>query len=106
TLIGDEASARLVGDQLLEAPRSCADRRPISRGLYLALRQLDRAPYEASRHAIDVSGDGTNNSGPDVVSVRDEVLSKGVTINGLVILTPEAGPWLSEHTNPPGGLEK
>jgi hypothetical protein len=70
------------------------------------LRQLDRAPYEASRRAIDVSGDGTNNSGPDVASVRDEVLSKGVIINGLVILTPEAGPWLSEHTNPPGGLEK
>jgi hypothetical protein len=106
TLIGDEASARLFGDQLLEAPRSFADRTSISGGLYLALRQLDRAPYEASRRAIDVSGDGTNNSGPDVATVRDEVMSKGVTINGLVILTPEAGPWLSEHTNPPGGLEK
>jgi Protein of unknown function (DUF1194) len=106
TLIGDEASARVFSDQLLEASRSFADRTSISGALYFALRQLERAPYEADRRAIDVSGDGTNNSGPEVTSARDEVLSKGVTINGLVILTPEPGPGLSEHTNPAGGIEK
>ena len=106
TLIGDEASARLFGDQLLEAPRSFADRTSISGGLYFALKQLERAPHEAGRRAIDVSGDGTNNSGPEVTSARDEVLSKGVTINGLVILTPAPPSWMSEHTNPPGGIEK
>jgi hypothetical protein len=30
----------------------------------------------------------------------------GVTVNGLVILTDARFSWSSEHTNPPGGLEK
>jgi Protein of unknown function (DUF1194) len=105
TPIGDEAAARLFGDQLLEAPRSFADRTSISGALYFALKQLDRAPHDADRRTIDVSGDGTNNSGPEVTSARDEVLAKGVTINGLVILTPAAPASLWEHTNPTGGIE-
>jgi hypothetical protein len=70
------------------------------------MKQLERAPYRADRRALDVSGDGTNNSGPEITSARDEVLSRGVTINGVVILTPAPGPWLSERTNPAGGLER
>ena len=35
---------------------------------------------------IDVSGDGANNAGPLVVSMRDEVLDAGITINGLPIM--------------------
>jgi hypothetical protein len=38
--------------------------------------------------------------------VRDEVLNKGVTINGLVILSDTPLPWNPEHTNPPGGLDE
>jgi hypothetical protein len=33
------------------------------------------------------------------------VLAKGVTINGLVILSDSPLPWNPEHTNPPGGLD-
>lgn len=106
TLISDATSARLFADRLLEAPRSFAERTSISGGLYFASKQLDRAPYEAGRRLIDVSGDGNNNSGPDVTSARDEVVSKGVTINGLVILTLVPVPRPFEHINPPGGLEK
>ena len=35
---------------------------------------------------IDVSGDGTNNQGRWSTSTRDEVLAKGITINGLPIM--------------------
>ena len=35
---------------------------------------------------IDVSGDGANNQGPPVTIVRDQVLEKGITINGLPIM--------------------
>jgi hypothetical protein len=35
---------------------------------------------------IDVSGDGVNNNGPLVTMARDEVLAKGITINGLPIM--------------------
>jgi hypothetical protein len=105
TIIGDMASARKIGDQLLELPRSFADRTSISAGLEFALLQLDRAPFEAPRRTIDVSGDGTNNSGREISSTRDEVLARGVTINGLVIFSEAPLPWNPEHTNPPGGLD-
>jgi len=104
TIVGDAASARKIGDQMLELPRSFADRTSISAGLEFSFAQLERSPYKAARRTIDVSGDGTNNSGRDIASVRDEVTAKGVTVNGLVILSDSPLPWNPEHTNPPGGL--
>jgi Protein of unknown function (DUF1194) len=103
-LISDEASARRFADGLVEAPRSFADRTSISAGIDFAMAQFDRSPYEGLRRTIDVSGDGTNNSGRDVTVARDEAVNKGVTINGLVILSDSPTPWNPEHTNPPGGL--
>jgi len=38
------------------------------------------------RRVIDVSGDGANNAGPPVQSMRDDVLAAGITINGLPIM--------------------
>jgi uncharacterized protein DUF1194 len=104
TIVSDAASARKISDQMLELPRSFADRTSISGGIEFAMGQLERSPYKGVRRTIDVAGDGTNNSGRDVATVRDEVTAKGVTINGLVILSVTPLPWNPEHTNPPGGL--
>lgn len=104
TMISDAESARRFSDGIVEAPRSFADRTSISAGIEFAMQQLDHAPYESSRRTIDVSGDGTNNSGRDVTAARDEALAKGITINGLVILSDAPLAWNPEHTNPPGGL--
>jgi len=104
SIVKDGASARQFGDQLLEIPRSFADRTSISGGIEFAVAQLDRAPFESGRRTIDVSGDGTNNSGRDVTRARDETIAKGITINGLVILSDRPLSWNPEHTNPPGGL--
>ena len=64
------------------------------------------APFEATRKVIDISGDGTSNSGPEPAAARDAALAGGVTaINGLVILSSEDGPaYLLAHTHPSGGL--
>jgi hypothetical protein len=105
TTVSDAESAKGFGDRLLEAPRSFADRTSISGAIEFAMGQFARAPYESTRRTIDVSGDGTNNSGRDVVQVRDEALAQGVTINGLVILSETPLAWNPDHTNPPGGLE-
>lgn len=105
TLVGDEASARQFGDRIIEAPRSFADRTSISAGIDFAMTQLEHAPFEARRRTIDVSGDGTNNAGREITAARDEALAKGVTINGLVILTDTPSAWNPDHTNPPGGLD-
>jgi hypothetical protein len=105
TLIGDADAAKGFGDRLLEAPRSFADRTSISGGIEFAMAQLALAPYQSTRRTIDVSGDGTNNSGRDVTILRDEAVSKGITINGLPILSENPMSWNPDHTNPPGGLE-
>jgi hypothetical protein len=105
TIIGDAESARQFGDRILEAPRSFADRTSISAAIEFSVMHLEKAPFEAARRTIDVSGDGTNNSGRDVAVARDEALAKGITINGLVILSDRPLARNPEHTNPPGGLD-
>ena len=105
TVIRDNATAQQFASQIVEAPRSFADRTSISGGIEFAMQQLARAPFEGSRRTIDVSGDGTNNAGRDVRLARDEAVAKGITINGLVILSDRPLSWNAEHTNPPGGLD-
>jgi hypothetical protein len=104
TIIDGPKAAQAFGDRLLESPRSFADRTSISAGIDFAVSQFAHAPFLTKRHTIDVSGDGTNNSGRDVTASRDEALALGITINGLVILSDRPLPWNPEHTNPPGGL--
>jgi hypothetical protein len=104
SVIDGPDAARKFGDQLLELPRSFAERTSISGGIDFAMAMFARSPFDAARKTIDVSGDGTNNSGRDVTLARDEALAKGVTINGLVILSDRPMAWNPEHTNPPGGL--
>jgi hypothetical protein len=105
TIIHDEASAKDFSAQVIEAPRAFAERTSISAGIDFAVAQLARSPYDAPRRTIDISGDGNNNSGRDVTVARDEALAKGVTINGLVILTENPPPYSADHTNPLGGLD-
>ena len=95
-------TAQAFGDRLLESPRSFADRTSISGGIDAAVAQLAKAPFNADRRTIDVSGDGTNNAGRDVAQARDEALALGITINGLVILSETPLPWKSRAHEPAG----
>jgi hypothetical protein len=104
TAIDGRKAAQAFGDRLMESPRSFADRTSISGGIDAAMAQFARTPFASDRQTIDVSGDGTNNAGPDVALARDDAVGRGITINGLVILSDHPLPWNPEHTNPPGGL--
>ncbi len=106
TMIDSPEAARKFSDALVEAPRSFADRTSISGAIDFSLEMLARAPFEAPRRTIDISGDGTHNSGRGLLAAREDALSQGITINGLVILSERPLPWNPEHTNPPGGLAK
>jgi hypothetical protein len=105
TEVGDAAAAKQFGDQLIESPRSFAGRTSISGGIEFALARLANTPFNCVRRTIDVSGDGTNNDGSAAADLRDQAVAKGVTVNGLVILSDNPMPWNPEHTNPPGGLD-
>lgn len=106
TLIATAADAAAFAERVRAAPRSFYDRTGIGAAIDFAAAQFDHAPYAAARRIIDLSGDGTNNSGPDVGASREAALAHGTTtINGLVILSSDQGPsYLVEHTHPPGGL--
>lgn len=104
TAVGDDASAQDFSAHIAEAQRPFADRTSISGGIDFAMTLLAQSPFTSQRRTIDVSGDGTNNSGRDVTAARDEAVAKGVTINGLVILSETPLAWNADHTHPPGGL--
>jgi hypothetical protein len=63
-----------------------ASRTSISGALLFAAPLFEGSGYRGVRRVIDVSGDGVNNNGPLVTLTRDEILAKGITINGLPIL--------------------
>jgi hypothetical protein len=106
TTIADAADASIFAGKLAEAPRSFVGPTAIGSALTFATDLLARAPYESDRRVIDVSGDGTSNGGEFMGEARDAAVSRGITINGIVILTDPVGlpEYLIEHTNPPGGL--
>jgi hypothetical protein len=85
-VIDGEESARAVADEIAAAPYRRAYRTSISGALLFAGPLLEANPHRGIRRVVDVSGDGVNNQGPPVTSVRDDLLQKGVTINGLPIL--------------------
>jgi hypothetical protein len=105
-VIDDVNRALAFGELIGAAPRSFYNSTSIGAGINFASAQIARAPFEAERHAIDVSGDGTNNAGRDVGFFRDQAVTKGIIINGIVILTDIRYAQNPQHTNPPGGIEK
>jgi hypothetical protein len=89
---GPEA-ADAVAAEISNAPYRRASRTSISGALQFARPLFDNSGYRGVRRVIDVSGDGTNNSGVPVAPTRDEVVADGITINGLPLMLkrPNAG---------------
>jgi hypothetical protein len=91
-LIDGAAAAQAVSDEMARAPVRRAFRTSISGALIFAAALFENNGYRGLRRVIDVSGDGTNNQGPLVTQVRDDVVAKGIVINGLPIMLKEPQP--------------
>jgi hypothetical protein len=104
TVIRDEEDAGGFASAILAAPRSFIGRTSISGAIDFAMERFAAAQPRANRRVIDVSGDGTNNSGRPVTDARDQAVAEGVTINGLAIVNDKPNPGYAFHTQPPGGL--
>ena len=104
TEIRDEEDAASVAAAILAAPRSFMGRTSISAAIDFSMSRFAAAKWQAPRRVIDISGDGTNNSGPSVTDARDQAIANGVTINGLAIVNDRPNLGYSAHTQPPGGL--
>ena len=82
---GPEPADSFAAD-IARARYTRASRTSISSALLFGAPLFDGSGYRGVRRVIDVSGDGVNNNGPLVTLARDEVLAKGITINGLPIM--------------------
>ena len=104
TVIRDRMSAQAFINNLSAAPRSFWGRTSISAGMDQAAQLLTASGLNATRHVIDVCGDGTNNAGREISEARDDAVKSGVTINGLAIINDHPVSWTFAHVQPPGGL--
>jgi hypothetical protein len=91
-LIDGPDSARAVAAEMAAAPVRRAFRTSISGALIFSAGLFEGNGFAGIRRVIDVSGDGTNNQGPLIVPTRDEVIAKGIVINGLPIMLKEPQP--------------
>ncbi len=91
-LIDGPDTARTVAAEIARAPVRRAFRTSISGALMFSAPLFEGNGFTGIRRVIDVSGDGTNNQGPIVTTAREEVLAKGITINGLPIMLKEPQP--------------
>jgi hypothetical protein len=99
TRISDGESAALFAEAILAAPRAFAGWTSISGAIDYAMVLFERSPFESERLVIDISGDGSNNSGRPVAESRDDALRLGITINGLPIVNERPSPWLPAEPN-------
>jgi hypothetical protein len=91
-LIDGPATAGAVATEMANAPVRRAFRTSISGALIFSAALFDGNGFDGIRRVIDVSGDGTNNQGPLVALTRDEVVAKGIVVNGLPIMLKEPQP--------------
>ncbi|MBP0466445.1 DUF1194 domain-containing protein [Roseomonas sp. PWR1] len=90
------AAAASFADQVDNAPRLVAPgATALGEGMAAGLALLAACPAEATRVAMDVSGDGRHNQGRAPGPVRDIGVAAGVTINALAVLNEE--PDLLAH---------
>lgn len=87
TVIDSASSANAFGQRIFAVQRQLSEGgTAIGAALLFGAAALTAAPFTANRRVIDVSSDGRNNRGEIVDLARDEVVARGITINGLAIL--------------------
>jgi len=89
--IDDTASAAVMAGKIAAAPRfGDGGSTAIAGAIRFGVRQFEINPYEGTRRAIDISGDGAANQGAQPSQYRDIAVASGITINGLAILNDNA----------------
>ncbi|MCY1707819.1 DUF1194 domain-containing protein [Pannonibacter sp. SL95] len=82
-IIATPQDAENFASILGEAPIRRAYRTAIGDALLFSAQQFDTLPVAAMKKVIDISGDGPNNQGTFAPIARDEVVARGIVINGL-----------------------
>lgn len=86
TRVFDAASAARLADRIETSSRQMVGTTAIDKVLLFSRQILKTNGFVGRRKAVDVSGDGPTNFGPDPDRMRDRAVAAGITINGLAIL--------------------
>jgi hypothetical protein len=90
TQIASAADAHAFADTVDNMPRVVrAGQTAIGEALLAGLTLLSHLPDVASRHVVNVIGDGRSNDGIAPGPIRNRMAAAGITINGLCILHEE-----------------
>lgn len=90
TLVETPQDARAIAQTLTAHFDDSLRRTSISGALDYAASSFRDNGFRGLRRVIDISGDGPNNHGRPVQAARDAALEKGITINGLPLMTVDA----------------
>lgn len=91
TMIATAEDATAFVAQMTATPPRSARRTSISAALDFAGSLFEDSGFRGMKRVIDVSGDGPNNQGVPVDQTRDRITAKGITINGLPLMTNGGG---------------
>jgi len=92
TLVRTRADAEAFAEKLTTAFPDSLPRTSISGIIDHSIPRFDGNGFAAERLVIDISGDGPNNGGRPVLAAREAAAARGITINGLPLMTQD-GPW-------------
>ncbi|MEO0429709.1 MAG: DUF1194 domain-containing protein [Pseudomonadota bacterium] len=92
TLIRTRADAEAFAAKLTITFPDALPRTAISSIIDHSIPRFDDNGFIGERRVIDISGDGPNNGGRPVLAARADAAARGITINGLPLMTRE-GRW-------------
>ncbi|MEM8792560.1 MAG: DUF1194 domain-containing protein [Pseudomonadota bacterium] len=89
TLIRTRADAEAFAGKLTTAFPDALPRTSISGLIDYAIPRFANNGFAGESRVIDISGDGPNNGGRPVLAARAAAAARGITINGLPLMTRE-----------------
>ena len=95
TRIANRNAASAFAASVRATTRTSSGLTAIGSAMLAAATAFDHMPEPAGHRVIDVSGDGMANFGVPPTTARDALVQRGITINGLAILSEE--PWLDDY---------
>jgi hypothetical protein len=103
THIASEADAKALARKVRSLPRQSGEFTCMARMMRVVSDKIvPQIPAKAAKVVLDISGDGRDNCNSEepVEKVRDELVSYGVTVNGLPILVGEGPEIVSPGAAP------
>lgn len=89
TLVRTRADAEAFAAELTASFDNPLPRTSISGIIDHSMSRFENNGFVSDRQVIDISGDGPNNGGRPVLAARADAAARGITINGLPLMTRE-----------------